>query len=127
MSHTRARRNRVISKALTSPINELESRLLRQRKVLTFGAIDDKLARDVTGRLLALAADADADRRRRQLALQQCAIASGQAYVMDTGESRVSTSRTRADSIQSAPRARVTRHLPDCHFAVRGSSISRSM
>jgi ATP-dependent Clp protease protease subunit len=47
------------NKALTSPINELESRLLRQRKVLIFGAIDDKLARDVTGRLLALAADAE--------------------------------------------------------------------
>jgi ATP-dependent Clp protease, protease subunit len=45
------------NKALTAPINELESRLLRQRKVLIFGAIDDKLARDVTGRLLALAAD----------------------------------------------------------------------
>jgi hypothetical protein len=37
------------NKALTSPINELESRLLRQRKVLVFGAIDDKVARDVTG------------------------------------------------------------------------------
>ena len=45
------------NKAFTSPINELESRLLRQRKVLVFGAIDDKVARDVTGRLLALAAD----------------------------------------------------------------------
>ena len=45
------------NKTLTSPINELESRLLRQRKVLVFGAIDDKVARDVTGRLLALAAD----------------------------------------------------------------------
>jgi ATP-dependent Clp protease protease subunit len=45
------------NKALTSPINELESRLLRQRKVLVFGAIDDKIARDVTGRLLALAVD----------------------------------------------------------------------
>ena len=45
------------NKALTSPINELESRLLRQRKVLVFGAIDDKVARGVTGRLLALAAD----------------------------------------------------------------------
>ena len=33
------------NKALTSPINELESRLLRQRKVLVFGAIDDKVAR----------------------------------------------------------------------------------
>ena len=29
------------NKAFTSPINELESRLLRQRKVLVFGAIDD--------------------------------------------------------------------------------------
>jgi ATP-dependent Clp protease, protease subunit len=45
------------NKTLTSPINELESRLLRQRKVLVFGAIDDKVARDVTGRLLALAVD----------------------------------------------------------------------
>jgi ATP-dependent Clp protease protease subunit len=43
------------NKTLGSPINELESRLLRQRKVLVFGAIDDKVARDVTGRLLALA------------------------------------------------------------------------
>jgi ATP-dependent Clp protease protease subunit len=43
------------NRTLGTPINELESRLLRQRKVLIFGAIDDKLARDVTGRLLALA------------------------------------------------------------------------
>jgi ATP-dependent Clp protease, protease subunit len=45
------------NKTLASPINELENRLLRQRKVLVFGAIDDKVARDVTGRLLALARD----------------------------------------------------------------------
>ena len=45
------------NKAFTSPINELESRLLRQRKVLVFGAIDDKIARDATARLLALAVD----------------------------------------------------------------------
>ena len=43
------------NKAMSAPVNELESRLLKQRKVLIFGAIDDKLARDVTGRLLALA------------------------------------------------------------------------
>ena len=43
------------NKTLASPVNELEHRLLSQRKVLVFGAIDDKLARDVTGRLLALA------------------------------------------------------------------------
>ena len=43
------------NRALSSPINELEHRLFRQRKVLIFGAVDDKLARDVTGRLLALA------------------------------------------------------------------------
>ncbi|HKM64473.1 MAG TPA: ATP-dependent Clp protease proteolytic subunit [Acidisphaera sp.] len=43
------------NKAMGSPINELESRLLKQRKVLIFGAIDDKIARDVTGRLLSLA------------------------------------------------------------------------
>ncbi len=45
------------NKTLGSPVNELESRLLRQRKVLVFGAIDDKVARDVVGRLLALARD----------------------------------------------------------------------
>ncbi len=43
------------NKTLGTPVNELEHRLLNQRKVLVFGAIDDKLARDVTGRLLALA------------------------------------------------------------------------
>jgi ATP-dependent Clp protease protease subunit len=47
------------NKTLGSPINELESRLLRGRKVLIFGAIDDKVARDVTARLLALARDPD--------------------------------------------------------------------
>ncbi len=47
------------NKTLSSPINELESRLLKQRKVLIFGAINDKLARDVTGRLLALASEGD--------------------------------------------------------------------
>ena len=45
------------NKTLGSPINELESRLLRGRKVLIFGAIDDKVAKDVTARLLALARD----------------------------------------------------------------------
>ncbi len=44
------------NKTLSSPVNELENRLLRERKVLVFGAITDKLARDVTGRLLSLAA-----------------------------------------------------------------------
>jgi ATP-dependent Clp protease, protease subunit len=42
------------NRTLANPINELESRLFSQRKVLVFGAINDKLARDVTGRLLAL-------------------------------------------------------------------------
>ena len=45
------------NRTLAAPINELESRLLKQRKVLIFGAINDKLARDVTGRLLALASE----------------------------------------------------------------------
>ena len=47
------------NKTLSSPINELESRLFKTRTVLVFGAINDKVARDVTGRLLALASDAD--------------------------------------------------------------------
>jgi len=42
------------NKTLSSPINELELRLLNQRKVLIFGPINEKVARDVTGRLLAL-------------------------------------------------------------------------
>jgi ATP-dependent Clp protease, protease subunit len=42
------------NRTLSSPVNELESRLLGQRKVLVFGAITDKVARDVTARLLAL-------------------------------------------------------------------------
>ena len=42
------------NRTLSSPINELESRLLKQRKVMIFGPITDKVARDVTGRLLAL-------------------------------------------------------------------------
>ena len=45
------------NRTLSSPINELELRLLRQRKVLIFGAITDKVARDVTGRLLALSGE----------------------------------------------------------------------
>ena len=45
------------NKTLNSPINELESRLLKQRKVLIFGAINDKVARDVTARLLTLASE----------------------------------------------------------------------
>ena len=48
------------NRTLSSPINELESRLFNQRKVLIFGAINDKVARDVTGRLLALAGASDA-------------------------------------------------------------------
>jgi ATP-dependent Clp protease, protease subunit len=47
------------NRTLSSPINELETRLFNQRKVLVFGAITDKVARDVTGRLLALAGDSD--------------------------------------------------------------------
>jgi len=40
--------------------NELESRLLKKRKVLIFGQIHDRIARDVTARLLALAGESDA-------------------------------------------------------------------
>ncbi len=47
------------NRTLASPINELEQRLFRQRKVLVFGAINDKVARDVTARLLTLAGEGD--------------------------------------------------------------------
>lgn len=44
-------------KASTGP--EIENRLFDQRKVLIFGGINDKLAREVTGRMLALAGESD--------------------------------------------------------------------
>jgi ATP-dependent Clp protease protease subunit len=47
------------NRTLSGLVNELEHRLLKQRKVLIFGAINDKVARDVTGRLLALAGASD--------------------------------------------------------------------
>jgi ATP-dependent Clp protease protease subunit len=47
------------NKTLAAPVNMLESRLFNQRKVLVFGPINDKVARDVTGRLLALAGESD--------------------------------------------------------------------
>lgn len=39
--------------------SEIENRLLQQRKVLIFGEITDRLARDVTARLLTLAGEGD--------------------------------------------------------------------
>lgn len=39
--------------------NELESRLLKGRKVMIFGEINDKLARDVVARILTLAEESD--------------------------------------------------------------------
>ncbi|MDG6094353.1 ATP-dependent Clp protease proteolytic subunit [Acetobacter sp. AN02] len=47
------------NKTLSSPVSELEKRLFDQRSVLIFGGINDKIARDVTGRLLALAGTSD--------------------------------------------------------------------
>jgi ATP-dependent Clp protease, protease subunit len=38
-----------------APLNELESRLFKGRKVMVFGQITDRLARDVVARILALA------------------------------------------------------------------------
>ena len=46
-------------KASAAPQGELEHKLFKQRKVLIFGGINDKVARDVTGRLLALAGESD--------------------------------------------------------------------
>ena len=47
------------NETLSSPVSALETRLFNQRKVLVFGAINDRIARDVTGRLLALAGESD--------------------------------------------------------------------
>ncbi len=46
-------------KTEAAPVNELESRLLKGRKVMVFGQINDKLARDVVGRILTLAEETD--------------------------------------------------------------------
>lgn len=46
-------------KTAGAPHGELEHKLFKQRKVLIFGGIDDKIARDVTGRLLALTGESD--------------------------------------------------------------------
>jgi ATP-dependent Clp protease protease subunit len=45
--------------ASSAPVNEIESRLLKLRKVMVFGEVNDKLALDVTSRLLALAGEGD--------------------------------------------------------------------
>ena len=42
-----------------APVNEIESRLLKLRKVMIFGQINDKLALDVVSRLLALVGEGD--------------------------------------------------------------------
>lgn len=42
-------------KTAETPVNELENRLLKGRKVMIFGQINDKLARDVAARILTLA------------------------------------------------------------------------
>src|SRR5580658_7723614 len=41
--------------AAALPVNELESRLFKGRKVMVFGEINDKVARDVVARILTLA------------------------------------------------------------------------
>jgi ATP-dependent Clp protease protease subunit len=43
------------TKPAEAPVNELESRLFKGRKVMVFGQINDKVARDVVARILALA------------------------------------------------------------------------
>lgn len=45
------------NETLLGRVNALEHRLLKERRVLVFGAIDDKLARDVCARLLSLASE----------------------------------------------------------------------
>ena len=47
------------NRAMASPVGEIERRLFKQRAVMIFGAIDDKLAKEVSSRLLALAGEAD--------------------------------------------------------------------
>jgi ATP-dependent Clp protease protease subunit len=42
------------NRTLSGLVNELEHRLLKQRKVLIFGAINDRVARDVTGRSMSM-------------------------------------------------------------------------
>ncbi len=42
-----------------APVNELESRLFKGRKVMLFGEINDKVARDISARLLTLAEESN--------------------------------------------------------------------
>jgi ATP-dependent Clp protease, protease subunit len=46
--------DRESKKTVPGPVNELEKRLLTERKVLIFGEVNDRLARDVTARLLSM-------------------------------------------------------------------------
>lgn len=46
-------------KETAKPSPEIEDRLFKQRKILVFGGINDRVAKDVTARLLALAGDSD--------------------------------------------------------------------
>ncbi|UMM63899.1 ATP-dependent Clp protease proteolytic subunit [Aristophania vespae] len=46
-------------KEASKPSPEMEDRLFKQRKVLIFGGVNDRLAKEVTARLLALAGDSD--------------------------------------------------------------------
>ena len=46
-------------KSSSASQGELEHKLFKRRTVLIFGGINDKIARDVTGRLLALAGESD--------------------------------------------------------------------
>ena len=56
-------------------VNELESRLFKARKVMVFGQITDKLARDVVSRVLALVDEfRKADPDLRQLAGRTCGV-----------------------------------------------------
>ena len=43
----------------SGPAPEVERHLFEQRKVLIFGGVNDRMARDITGRLLALAGESD--------------------------------------------------------------------
>lgn len=47
------------ARSAANPVNELEMKLLTQRRVLVFGEVNDRLARDVVARLLFLASESD--------------------------------------------------------------------
>ncbi|PHI96922.1 ATP-dependent Clp protease proteolytic subunit [Parasaccharibacter apium] len=58
-SHMEEQKDRSEEEKKAAPAPEVERHLFEQRKVLIFGEVNDRMAREITGRLLALAGESD--------------------------------------------------------------------